>query len=72
VKKSKTSISERDAEVARSDRRADAMFDFVKSLADAGDDKAAAFLNKLLGGGFDWPQDEPAKRPQKTAPNKGS
>jgi hypothetical protein len=43
----------------RLDRRADAIFNFVKSLADAGDDKAAAFLNKLLAGGFDWPQDEP-------------
>jgi hypothetical protein len=42
-------------------RRGNALFDFVKSLADAGDEKAAAFLNKLLGGGFDWPQDEPGK-----------
>jgi hypothetical protein len=54
-------LPEREADRERLDRRADAMFNFVKSLADGGDEKAATFLNKLLGGGFDWPQDEPGK-----------
>jgi hypothetical protein len=57
MKKSKTSIPDRE----RLDRRADAILNFVKSLADTGAEKAAAFLNKVLGGGFDWPQDEPGK-----------
>jgi len=34
------------------------MTSFIEALADGGDGRAAAFLNKLLGGGFDWPPGE--------------
>jgi hypothetical protein len=69
--KPKTSIPECEVGHARLDRRADAIFDFVVSLADGGDDKAAAFLNKLLGGGFDGHRTSWQNFARKTALNRG-
>jgi hypothetical protein len=42
-------------------RRGNALFNFVKALADAGDPRAAAFLDALLAGAFDLRQDEAAR-----------
>jgi hypothetical protein len=39
-------------------RRGNALFNFVKALADSGDQKAGAFLDALLAGAFDLRPDE--------------
>jgi hypothetical protein len=50
-------IPARDRMVRLDRRRGNALFEFVRKLADAGDMKAAAFLDALLAGAFDLRSD---------------
>jgi hypothetical protein len=52
-------IPARDRVVRLDRRRGNALFNFVKALADAGGQKAAAFIDALLAGAFDLRRDEP-------------
>jgi hypothetical protein len=50
-------IPARERSIHLSKRRGDAMLRYIERLADAGDQKAVEFLNKLFSGGFDLPPD---------------
>jgi hypothetical protein len=46
-------IGESDMETKKLEARADAMLEFITALADAGNEAAIEFLNKMYAGTFD-------------------